>query len=257
MITWDDSGSRIFEAGIDRGVFYPSLGPGVPWNGLLSVTQSVENTGLATFYIDGRKQISKLELGNFSAKVEAFTYPSEMLPYDGYSQLLNGQKRSVFNLSYRSLLANDVDGTSLGYSLHLVYNCMLAPTNRDNQSLNADSEIMDFSWDLSTVPIAIPNYRPTAHLYLESTTVEQGALAAIEAVLYGGVGVAPRFPTISEIMEIFEANAIVTIIDNGDGSFTASGPDEDVFETSDPTEWIFTWPNVIELDPVTYKVSSY
>ena len=39
-LTWGDVGERFYEVGIDRGVFYPTVGNGVAWNGLVSVNET-------------------------------------------------------------------------------------------------------------------------------------------------------------------------------------------------------------------------
>lgn len=257
-LTWDTIGSRQYQTGLDRGVFYPKTGPGVAWNGLTSINESDANVGEAVIYIDGQRVVNKLQLGDFAATVEAFIYPEEFEPYDGYSApMFSGQKRDEFNLSYRTLLGNDVKHEAFGYRLHLIYNCSVKPSARDNVSLNADVDILNFSWDLTTRPEPFPYDRPTAHIYIDSPNVEPGALTSIENLLYGMDGVDPRFPTVAEILAIFEANAIITIVDHGDGSFTASGPDVNIFPTGDPTEWEFTWPNVIQVASDTFRVSSY
>ena len=43
QLVWDKAEDRIFELGVDRGVFFPKDGdtylPGVVWNGLINVTE--------------------------------------------------------------------------------------------------------------------------------------------------------------------------------------------------------------------------
>lgn len=257
MITWDDTGSRKFEAGVDRGVFYPKTGPGVPWNGLVSVNESVDSSNQSIIYIDGIKLVNQIDIGTFSATIEAFTYPSEFEPYDGLQfPIFKNQLRSQFNFSYRTLIGNDLQGLNFGYRLHLVYNCMVKPTSRNNESLNSD--IQNFSWDLTTIPEAFPYDRPTAHIYLETTSIEQGALSAIEDILYGTSTLAPRMPTIAEVISIFEDNALFIVVDNGDGTVTVTGPDDWVTEDLvDSHLWTLTSPSIFELETSEYKVSSY
>ena len=222
-LTWDDAGSRIYEAGVDRGVFYPKNGIGVPWNGLTSVKEAVEGDGLVVAYVDGQKIVNQVELGQFSADISAFTYPNEMYPYDGFGTYFAGQPRPTFNLSYRSMIGSDTEGLSYGYRLHLIFNCLLQPTNRSNDSLNAGSDIQEFTWKLTTTPVVNPYNRPSSHFFIDSPNVEAGALAAVENMLYGQAGIEPAFPTIQQLIDIFEANAIFVVIDNGDGTATYTG----------------------------------
>ena len=43
QLVWDKAEDRIFELGVDRGVFFPKDGddylPGVVWNGLINVIE--------------------------------------------------------------------------------------------------------------------------------------------------------------------------------------------------------------------------
>jgi hypothetical protein len=258
-LSWDEVGTHEYEVGVDRGVFYPQTGPGVPWNGLLKVNEEAQGTGQLAIYIDGQRRTNQLDLGTFGGSIEAFTYPDEFLPYDGYSEpMFSGQKRPEFDLTYRTLLADDISGTDRGYRLHLVYNCMVTPSNRTNGTLNASVDISTFNWKLSTRPEALPYDRPTAHLYLESPNVEGAALSAIENILYGTSTTNPRMPTIAEIIAIFEANAIFIVINHGDGTATVTGPDDWVFpDAIDPTLWTLASPSIFPLGDHQYKVSSY
>ena len=250
-LTWGDT--RLYENGVDRGVFYPKGGVGVPWIGLTSVKESVEGDGSTVIYVDGRKQINQLQLGAFSATIEAFTYPDEFELYDGYSEFYANQNRPLFDFSYRTWLPGGA------YKLHLVYNCLVKPTTRQSDSLTDGSDILNFSWDLSTTPIPFPYDRPTAHLYVNSTQIVPSALLALESVLYGSDSSEPHMPRIPEIMSLFDANAIFQVVDNGDGTCTVSGPDGWVDQDAvDPTKWTLSSPSVIQMaDPDLYLVRSY
>ena len=44
-LSWDKAGERLYETGVDRGVFYPfttggKYGSGVAWNGLTAVNET-------------------------------------------------------------------------------------------------------------------------------------------------------------------------------------------------------------------------
>ncbi len=256
MLTWDDTGSRIFETGVDRGVFYPNVGPGVAWNGLTSIKEDIDNSSQSVVYSDGRKLINQIKLGTFKATLEAFTYPDEFSPYDGYLDThLSGQKRSTFNLSYRTMIY-DIFGSTIGYKLHLVWNCLADPTQRNYNSFSPDADLSVFSWNLETVPLAFPYARPTAHIYLDSRTVSSEVLSTIEDILYGVI-VDPRIPTVSEIIAIFDSHATI-VVDNGDGTVTVTGPDDQVFhDVSDVHLWTLISPSVVLITIDTYRVSSY
>lgn len=253
-LIWDDPDLRKYEIGASKGVFYPKIGSGVAWNGLTSIKEDVDNSGGSVIYMDGQKVINKLQLGQFSATLEAFTYPDEFMLYDGYILPgMSGQRRSTFGLSYCTAIGE------AGYKLHLVYNCLATPAERQNNSITDTTDILTFSWKLSTTPVAFPYDRPTAHVFIDSTMVDPASLTAIENILYGGDGLDPRMPSVAELLSVFEANAIFIVVDNGDGTCTVTGPagwvDQDL---TDPTKWTLTSPSVVQLDDeITYLVRSY
>lgn len=258
-LIWGKGGERLYEAGVDHGVFYPSLGPGIVWNGLATIQESTENTENLIMYIDGDRQITEISLGTFAAVLEAFTYPLEFEPYDGLSKWdLSAQTRLPFNLSYRTLIGNDKLGISKGYKLHLVYNVLAAPTERNNRSVNASSEIENFKWSLSTTPVAIPGLRPSSHFVIDSTKAYGSSLALIEDMLYGTDDTVSHFPTVEELLEIFESTAIFKVTDNGDGTATIEGPDEIVFidDVVEQIAQLGPWPTVVALGEDTYQLSS-
>lgn len=257
ILSWDTPGQHTYTAGVDRGVFYPQNHDGVAWSGLVTVKESVDKAGQSIIYVDGQKQVNQLDLGDFSATIEATTYPDEFLPYDGYVPLnFSGQARPLFNFSYRTLHGDDLNGKDRGYSLHLVYNCQAKPTQRSHSSLNLNSDVSLFSWDLTTSPLGVENARATSHFIVDSETVLPGVLTAIENYLYGTDTTAPAFPTVGQLLGIFEANAVYTIIDNGDGTWTANAPDSAlIYNVGGSFE--FDWPWVDYLDPNTYVVKSF
>ena len=74
-------------------------------------------------------------------------------------------------------------------------------------------------------------------------------------MLYGTNFTEPRMPSVSEIIEMFEAHSIMQIIDHGDGTWTAIGP-ESAIVMLDSTTFQITWPTAIYIDDVTYTISS-
>ena len=152
-------------------------------------------------------------------------------------------------------MGNDIDPTNLGYKLHLVYNCLATPSSRGNNSLTSDTDISTFSWDLSTKPEAFPYDRPTSHIYIDSTKVIPAVLIAIENLLYGTTSIGARLPSISEVLSIFEVNAVLKITDHGDGTWTAEGPDEAI-QQLDATTFQISWPSVTIIDTYSYTVRS-
>ena len=79
VLTWDGSGERFFETGIDKGVLYPIDGSGlyplgVAWNGLVSVTESPSGAEPTALYADNIKYLTLVSAEEFSCTIEAYTF---------------------------------------------------------------------------------------------------------------------------------------------------------------------------------------
>jgi hypothetical protein len=85
--------------------------------------------------------------------------------------------------------------------------------------------------------------------------VQPGALADLEALIYGDDDNDPVLPSPTEVLEIFESHTTLRITDNGDGSWTATGPDSAIVML-DATTFQITWPSAIFIDATSYKISS-
>lgn len=224
-ITWDKTGDRTFETGVDHGVLYiPDVtgvyASGVPWNGLTTVTESPSGAESNKQYADNIVYLNLISAEEYSATVEAFTYPDEFGQFDGSAQPEPGvyvgqQSRKSFGLCYRTLMGNDLEGTDHGYKLHLVYGCAAAPSEKAYSTVNDSPEAITFSWEVTTVPVSAgPDLKYTAQLTIDSTKADPGALADLEEMLYGiaaEVGppivtaVAARLPLPEEVLELFGA----------------------------------------------------
>lgn len=201
VIVWDKTGEKIYETGVDHGVLYPiqndgTFDNGVAWNGLSNVSQSPSGAEATAIWADNIKYLNLLSAEQFGATVEAYTYPDEFAECDGSKAVATGvyagqQTRKKFGLCYRTRIGNDVDGTDHGYKLHLVYNCLAAPSEKAYQTINDSPEAISFSWTISTEPVTVTevsNIKPTATLEIDSTSVDSTKLAALEAILYGTKG---------------------------------------------------------------------
>lgn len=232
-LVWDGPGDRIFETGLDRGVLYLKNSAGVPWSGLISVTESPSGGDPQAFYMDGIKYQNRAAPEDFAATLEAYTFPPQFSKCDGTLELLGGlfaghQKRQQFNLSYRTKIGNDIDGQDHGYKIHLVYNVLASPSERANQTMRENLEALTFSWGLTTTPVTVVGARPTAHLVIDSTLASEAVLSAIESVLYGTGSSEPQMPTPEDLISIFlsgEPEAPFEVTDLGDGLYRISGSD--------------------------------
>ena len=210
-IIWDQTGSRIYETGVDRGVLYPinvegKYSPGVAWNGLSNVSESPSGAEATAIYADNIKYLSLTSAEDFGATIEAYTYPPEFGECDGSASITEGvtigqQERKTFGFSYRTLIGNDVDGNEHGYKIHLVYGCKASPSERSYGTVSDSPEAITMSWEITTTPVNVTNFKPTAHLVIDSTIVSAAALTAIEEKLYGGTEDA-ELPLPDEVLTI-------------------------------------------------------
>jgi hypothetical protein len=211
-LVWDQVGERLYETGVDHGVLYiPDAtgvyASGVAWNGLTSVTESPSGAEATALYADNIKYLNLISVEEFSATIEAYTYPDEFAEYDGLVLPKEGvsigqQPRKLFGLSYRTRLGNDVEGEEHGYKLHLVYGCKASPSEKAYNTINDSPEAITFSWEVSTTPVPVTGYKPTALIIVDSTVVAPADLASLETELYGGA-TAANLPTPDEVLALF------------------------------------------------------
>lgn len=207
-LVWDKNGERYYETGIEKGVYYPigtgNYEGGVAWNGLTSVTESPSGAEATALYADNIKYLNLISAEEFAATVEAYTYPPEFAEANGEKELVKGvrigqQTRSMFGMSYVTRKGNDVQGSDLGYIIHLIYGATAAPSEKQYSSINESPEAMTLSWELSTTPVAVTGGKPTASLTIDSTTADPAKLVELEKILYGDEMETPRLPLPNEI----------------------------------------------------------
>jgi hypothetical protein len=207
-LVWNAVGARIFEAGVDQGVLYVDGSDGVPWNGLVSVSESPSGGDVSSYYVDGIKYLAVSAAEEFEATVEAYTYPDEFAVCEGTTAIKYGlfatqQPKKSFNLCYRTMIGNDVDGTDHGFKIHLVYNAMVEPTQRSNSTIGDSVSPDNFSWKIVTKPPTMVGYKQTAHFVIDSREVPEDLLDQITDILYGSADTQPRLPSVAELLFIF------------------------------------------------------
>lgn len=224
-LVWDKAGEHYYETGVKNGVLYPmsasgTYPKGVAWNGLTAVTESPSGAEPTALYADDIKYLNLMSNEEFGATIEAYTYPDEFAECDGSASLTEGvyigqQARKTFGLCYRTTLGNDAKGNDYGYKLHIIYGAMASPSEKAYSTINDSPDAITFSWELSTTPVAVANFKPTASLTIDSTKVNAKKLAALEEILYGkdGTGednsvgaVDPRLPLPDEIATLMKTS---------------------------------------------------
>lgn len=276
-LAWDQIGERKYQTGIDRGVLYlhevvevgeESVSPmtvvttkAVPWNGLLGVEESASQE-LKSYYLDGVKYLENLTPGDFQGKLKAYTYPDEFDAVNGIATPVSGlsyyeQPPKSFNLSYRTRVGNDVDGTEHGYKIHILYNLLAVPEGQSYDTIQgSDIQPVEFGWSLTGTPPKLSGLRPTVHISVDSTKTPPEIMKVLEDILYGTDTTEPDLPPITEIGQIFGFRGALVIINNGDGSWTAFDESDTYITMIDPTNFQIDGADATYLDPVTYTISS-
>lgn len=248
QISWNSP--KEFEVGIDRGVLYNGALQGFPWNGLISVDVLPESSDVTSYYQDGIKFYDDRRPSETKFKLEAYTFPDEFLKYDGVSELVSGFSVSsqvvseTFNLCYRSRIYEGNQAKPIGYKLHFCYNLTATPTNHNYTTTQEEPQLKPFEWELSGVPVFLPNTRPSCYFFIDSTKIDAGALLLIESILYGEGGAEARLLHPSEIFDIIALKP--TFIDNLDGTWTVSGTSDYFVDSNEgaftvqkiPTTWL-------------------
>lgn len=229
-MVWDADSTRTYETGVDHGALYlkdqtGAYGDGVPWNGLISVTESPSGAESNPLYADNMKYLNLRSAEEFGCTIEAYSYPPEFMQCDGTAELVKGvmlgqQSRKPFGFSYRSKIGNDTDGEDHGYKLHLLYGCDANPSERAYSTVNDSPDAITFSWEVSTTPVNVPGFKPTSLITVDSRKVDPAKLKALEDILYGTdttatfltegedddsttTAVKPRLPLPDEIATLF------------------------------------------------------
>ena len=210
-LTWDASGDRLYETGVKQGVLYVmgsnGYGNGVAWNGLTAITESPSGAESTPLYADDIKYLDLRSTEEFGATIEAYTYPDEFAACDGSASLADGvsigqQARKMFGLCYRTTVGNDTDGTDHGYKLHLIYGATASPSEKAYETINDSTEAITFSWEITTTPVSVTGFKPTASITIDSTKADPTCLAALEEKLYGGESTEPTLPLPDEVKTI-------------------------------------------------------
>lgn len=219
-LIWDNTGERFYETGVKNVALYvfdntsgaKKYKDGVAWNGVTAISESPSGAEPTALYADDKKYLNLLSAEEFAASIEAYTYPDEFAECDGSASLAEGftigqQARSKFALAYKTTIGNDEAGNSLGYKLHIIYNCLAAPSEKAYNTINDSPEAITFSWEISTTPVTFTingKEYSTACVTIDSRTADPSKLAALETKLFGGTEPDSK-PTLALPNEIYDA----------------------------------------------------
>lgn len=195
-LVWDKTGEKTYETGVDRMVLYlydtttKTFKDPIAWNGITAFNESPSGAEPTALYADNIKYLNLMSAEEYGATLEAYSYPDEFEECDGSKEIAPGvvigqQNRRLFALCYRTLIGDDVSGTEKGYKLHIVYNCLASPSERNHATVNDSPEAANPSWTISTTPVEVKGSKPTVTVTIDSTLVDGDALTEFEDILYG------------------------------------------------------------------------
>lgn len=260
-LEWDRIGERVYQTGIDHGVLYLHDGRVAVWNGLTSVDEDFSSE-LKSFYLDGVKFLDNLIPGDFSGKLTAFTYPDEFDSVNGIGTVAPGmsvydQPSKSFNLSYRTKIGNDVEGTEHAYQIHILYNIIANPDSYTFETMqDSDIQPVEFTWSLIGTPPRVTKFRPTVHISIDSRKTPPDILKMLEAQLYGTSTTNPSLPSIQDVAEFFGYLEALIIVDHGDGTWSAIDESDQYITMLDSTTFQIDNADATYLDADTYQISS-
>lgn len=210
-LIWDATGERFYETGVNQCAIYPVVNNAYPkgyaWNGITGITESPSGADSNPQYADNIKYLNLISNEEFGATITAFTYPDEFAICDGSAEPVPGvrigqQTRKPFGLCYKTILGNDSLGVDYGYKLHLIYGALASPSEKQYNTVNDSPEANEFSWEVTTTPVSVTGYKPTASITITSTDVNAINLAALEDILYGDTESDARLPLPDEVFSI-------------------------------------------------------
>ena len=180
-LAWDESGKHLYKTGVSHGVIYDvdnsgNYVNGEAWNGLTSFTKSPSGAEETKLYADNIKYLSLRSAEDFGATIGCYTYPklfevkNGSVSPDGIPGMkIYQQARKTFGLAVQTIIGNDTETNDYGFELHLCYGMSASPSEEAYNTVNESPEAIEFSYTLSSIPVAVKGYKPTAVVTLDST----------------------------------------------------------------------------------------
>lgn len=213
-LVWDQDGTRNLEAGVKNVVLFPmgsnGYENGVAWSGITGISENPAGADLTDLYADDIKYASLRAAETFGCTIEAYTYPDEWNDCDGSAEAATGvflgqQARKAFGLCYTTSIGDDAHpGMDKGYKIHLIYNCTASPSSRSFATINDNPDAITFSWEASSTPVAVENYKAVSTIVIDSTKADATKLETLKTSLYGGDNTESTLPTPAAVLAMFK-----------------------------------------------------
>lgn len=247
-LSWD-SVNKSFNSGISNAVLYVTGESGAAWNGVVSIQEKTSDLNTTGHYLEGRRFNLTQDNEDFDFTIVAFTYPDEFDLCFGYDGMYDLQPFKSFNLSY-------ISGTDENKEIHLIYNAKLQAKDNDWDTLGDSVDPTNFSWDATTRGIPTYATSPASHYVIYVSELNPGAYEALLDILHGTASSDPSMPSVLELIDLVAEFAVFVVVDNGDGTWTATGPD-DAIDISDPNIFEIIGPSVVPIDRDSYFLRDF
>ena len=91
---------------------------------------------------------------------------------------------------------------------NIIYGALAAPSEKAYATINDSPEAITFSWEITTTPVSVSGFKPTASVVIDSTKVNAEKLAALETILYGSESKEARLPLPDEIATLMKTDEV-------------------------------------------------
>lgn len=204
-LTWSEPENRRFETGVFNGVLYVD-DVGYAWNGLTSVNEQPTGAEAQPQYADNILYANLYSAEIFGATVECFTHPRKFYECLGQAEISPGvrasqQVRKGFGMAYSNYEGN-ADDPQAAEVINLIYGAAAAPSEKARNTINESPELAQLSYTVTTTPVPVTDFKPTAKLTLIESDFDAGGWSDLKEILYGTVGDDARLPLPDEVAEI-------------------------------------------------------
>ena len=210
-LVWDKAVERKFEMGTRHAVLFPmgdndTYEKGVVWNGITGFTVSPDGAEPNDLYADDMKYATLRSAENTKATIEAYTYPVEYLPCDGYATPVPGvrigqQARKSFGFVIETQEGNATSTESDdSYNLHILWGCTSSPSEKGYETINDSPDAITFSWEIDTTPVVLDGYKPTSYMCINSKECDETKFQTLLDTLHGTETEEPRLPSPAQVL---------------------------------------------------------